>query len=70
MKDIYINDEQWKKSSDEWVKTMDESRRRKNEAQLSHERKIFGDDYQCNHDDYGWCKHCLTTIDGEKLERV
>ena len=40
MKDIYANDEQWKKSSDEWVKTMDESRRRKNEAQLSHERKF------------------------------
>ena len=45
---IWSNDSQWKKSSDEWVATMDESRRRKNERQLSHEAKIFG---VCNHGD-------------------
>lgn len=65
-----VNDKRWQKESDGWVKTMEESRRRKNERQLSHERKIFGNDYQCNHDDFGWCDNCLTTIDGEKLVRV
>ena len=64
---IWSNDSQWKKSSDEWVATMDESRRRKNERQLSHEAKIFG---VRNHGDFDWCELCLTTIDGERLEPV
>ena len=58
---IWSNDSEWKKSSDEWVATMDESRRRKSQAQLSHEAKIFG---VCNHGDFDWCELCLTTIDG------
>jgi len=63
------NSPRWQKSSDEWVKTMDESRRRKNEAQLRHEAKIFGG-VPCNHDDLEWCSNCLTTIDGERLVSV
>jgi len=54
------NDSNWQKNSDEWVKAVEESRKLK-EAKR----------YQiCDHDDFGWCELCLTTIDGEKLEPV
>jgi len=54
------NDDNWQKSSDEWVKAVEESRKRK-EAK----RNAI-----CDHDDFGWCEICLTTVDGEKLTPV
>ena len=52
------NTKDWEKSSNEWVATMHKSR-------LNKEKKSM-----CNHDDFGWCKNCLTTVDGEKLKPV
>ena len=54
------NSESWQKNSDEWVKAVEESRKLKETKRNA----------VCDHDDFGWCEVCLTTVDGEKLEPV
>lgn len=54
------NSKRWQKNSDEWVSAMHESRIKKEKKREA----------VCDHDDFGWCELCLTTIDGEKLEPV
>ena len=58
--DYMNNSKRWEKNSDEWVKAMHESRRKK-------ERKR---EAICDHGDLEWCENCLTTEDGEELEPV
>ena len=57
----FNNDKQWQDASDGWVKSMHESRERKEKLR---EQEL------CNHGDYGWCDNCLTTVDGEKLVAI
>lgn len=54
----WSNSKNWEKISNEWVTTMHKSRRKKEASMI------------CNHDDYGWCKNCLITVDGEKVTPV
>ena len=51
------NSKRWQDSSDGWVKTMHESRERKERLKQ-----------ECNHPIEEWCENCMYTIDGEKLE--
>ena len=52
------NSKRWQESSDGWVKTMHESRERKEKLKKQ----------ECNHPIEEWCENCMYTIDGEKLE--
>ena len=52
-----LNDKQWQDSSDGWVKTMNESKERKENNKL---------DY-CKHDDFEWCELCHFDEEGAKL---
>ena len=52
-----LNDKQWQDSSDGWVKTMNESKERKENNKL---------DY-CKHDDFEWCELCHFDEQGEQL---
>ena len=54
---LYRNDKQWQETSDGWVKTMHESRERKEKAKQ-----------ECNHPIEEWCDTCKYTIDGEELD--
>ena len=51
-----MNSKEWQKSSDEWVKAMNESKRRKEENKK-----------ECNHPIEEWCENCRYTIDGERI---
>ena len=52
------NSKRWQESSDGWVKTMHESRERKEKLKKQ----------ECNHPIEEWCDNCRYTIDGEKLD--
>ena len=54
------NSKRWQDSSDGWVKTMTESKERK-EAK----RKL--QDMECNHGDLEWCEGCAYDINGERV---
>jgi hypothetical protein len=52
------NSKQWQENSDGWVKTMHESREKK-EAKLLE---------ICDHDIEEWCEYCQYDENGEKYE--
>ena len=53
-----LNSKQWQDSSDGWVKTMNESKARK-------EKKLKNFDF-CSHDDFEWCEVCQYDSTGQK----
>ena len=53
-----INSKQWQDSSDGWVKTMTESKERKEAKQQE----------VCNHGDFDWCEVCHYDEHGEKYD--
>ena len=54
------NSKRWQESSDGWVKTMTESKERK-------EAKRNLQDMECNHSDLEWCEGCAYDINGERV---
>tara|TARA_B100001057_G_scaffold460076_1_gene510817 strand:- start:40 stop:330 length:291 start_codon:yes stop_codon:yes gene_type:complete len=55
-----LNDKQWQDSSDGWVKTMNESKARK--------EKIRSNTDYCSHDDFEFCENCQYDENGEKYD--
>jgi hypothetical protein len=53
-----LNDKRWQDNSDGWVKTMNESKERKEMKRID----------SCNHGDFEWCELCWFDENGEKYE--
>jgi hypothetical protein len=55
---LTVNSRQWQESSDEWVKAMHKSRKKKEAKRL----------LVCDHGDLEWCEVCQYDENGEKYE--
>jgi len=54
---MIINDKRWQDNSDGWVKSMHESREKKEKQRM-----------ECNHDIEEWCEVCQYDENGDKYE--